>query len=225
MGSGHNRIKVTRYQKRKPTRLAHASSRLTGLLPGTEIEIGAGRPYNGRTGVLGDHGAAEWDIRAPTGKRQIRFNEERRAIDVQRLVYGNRTTCRQRNSLSTKRLAVLSQPDDAEKHHGTVLPTHLLGFLRMGLHPLPDALHRHLFARNDIALDQHTAHRHVGIAVVSVVVDAQHGTVFEPDPRRALDLDEQRVGSAADPADFQVAAVEGAVFDFATIVVGNKFAA
>jgi len=58
------------------------------------------------------------------------------------------------------------------------------------LHPFADALHRHFFAGNDLAIDQHVTDWHEWIAVMRIVVDAQHGAVFEPDPRRALDLDE-----------------------------------
>src|SRR4029453_18279090 len=54
----------------------------------------------------------------------------------------------------------------------------------MRSHPLPNALHRHLFARNEIALDESTAGRGKGIAVMRVVVDAQRCAVFEDDGPR-----------------------------------------
>ena len=58
-----------------------------------------------------------------------------------------------------------------------------------------------------------------------IVVDAQDGAVFEPDPRRALDLREQHVDRVVQIADFQMPAIERAVLDLAAIVIGHDLAA
>src|SRR5262249_48339166 len=57
------------------------------------------------------------------------------------------------------------------------------------------------------------------------VVDAQDGAVFQADPRRALDLREQHIHLAAQPADFEVPAVKRAVLDLAAVVIGHELAA
>ncbi len=144
-----------------------------------------------------NHGAAEWGACARAGKRKVRLDEKRRAIDVQRLVDRDRTAGRQWNSLGAERLSVFVQPDDTKKHHRAVLPAHVLGTIRIGLHPFADPLHRHFFARNDVVINQHSSDRHIRIAIVGIVVEAQHGAVFKPDPCRTLDLDEQRLCGAA----------------------------
>src|SRR6266849_6306185 len=178
MGTGRDWIEIARQQERKLTWLADTPGDLTGLVAGAEIEISAGRPHNGGTGVLGNHGAAEWSACRRARNRKIRLNEKRRAIDVQCLVYRNRTAGRESDSLGAERFAVIVQPDDAKKYHGPILPTHVPGILRIGLHPLPDSVHRHFFTRNDITIDQHATDRHVGVAIVSGVVEAQQGSVF-----------------------------------------------
>ena len=76
-----------------------------------------------------------------------------------------------------------------------------------------------------LAVDQHAADRRVGPAVMRIVVDAQDGAVFEPDARRALDLREQHVDRVAQPADFQMPAVERAVLDLAAVVIRHDLAA
>src|SRR6202042_2439649 len=48
---------------------------------------------------------------------------------------------------------------------------------------------------------------------------------LKPYPRRTLDPDEQRLGGAAQPADFQLEAIEGAILDLATVIIGHEFAA
>ena len=69
-----------------------------------------------------------------------------------------------------------------------------------------------------LAIDQHAADRRVGPAVVRIVVDAQDSAILQPDARRSLDLREQHVDLAAQPADFQMPAVERAVLDLAARV-------
>ncbi len=92
------------------------------------------------------------------------------------------------------------------------------------MHPFADALHRHFLARHQAALDQHAAHRHIGVAVMRIIIDVHHGAVFEPDLRRSFDADEQRIGLAAHPANLEVLAVERAVLDRAAVVIGNELA-
>src|SRR5260370_12694954 len=156
MGTGRDGIEVARQQERKLTRLADTPGDLTCLIAGAEIEIGAGRPDNGGTGVLGNHGAAEWRACVRARNRKISLNEKRRAIDVQCLVYRDGTAGREADSLGAKRLAVVIQPDDTKKYHRPILPTHVLGIVVIGLHPLPDSVARHFFARTAVALHQHT---------------------------------------------------------------------
>src|SRR5436309_5254319 len=85
--------------------------------------------------------------------------------------------------------------------------------------PVVDALHRHLFARNDIALDQRASDRAIGIAIVGIVVDAQRGAVLKNHPRRALDLNGERLERVPEPADFKLLTIERAGFDSAAVVV------
>src|SRR5260370_39024070 len=170
MGTGRARIEVARQEERKLTRLADTPGDLTCLIAGAEIEIGAGRPDNGGTGVLGNHGAAEGSACVRARQRQIRLDEKLRAVDVQCLVDRDGTAGREADALGAKRLAVVIKPDDTEKYYGPILPTHVLGIVRIGLHPLPDSGHRHFFTRNDVAIDQPATDRHVSVAPVSVVV-------------------------------------------------------
>ena len=65
----------------------------------------------------------------------------------------------------------------------------------------------------------------IGPAIVRVVVDAQDRAVFQPDPGRALNLREQHVDLAAQPADFQMPAVERALLDLAAVVIRHDLAA
>src|SRR5580700_7302948 len=58
-----------------------------------------------------------------------------------------------------------------------------------------------------------------------VVIDAQNGAIFEPDASRALDLRKQNVDLVVQVADLRVPAVERAILDFATCVIGHKLAA
>src|SRR5438093_1403693 len=89
----------------------------------------------------------------------------------------------------------------------------------MRSHPLPNALHRHLFARNEIARDESTAGRGKGIAVMRVVVDAQRRAVFEDDAPRAFNLDGEQIEWIPEPADFKFLAIERAGFDGAAVLV------
>ena len=114
------------------------------------------------------------------------------------------------------------KPGLAEEHVGLVLPPQLLAVLRIGFHPLPDALHRHFFARHDLALDQELADRNVRMAVLRHVVQAQQLAVVELDAHRALDVDEERIDRILQPADFQTAAGEHAVVDRGAIVVRHQ---
>ena len=61
------------------------------------------------------------------------------------------------------------------------------------------------------------------MAVVRIVVDAQHGAILEPDAARALDLDVEQVDWILQPADFEVPAVKRAILDLGAFVVGHEF--
>src|SRR6266567_6272829 len=89
----------------------------------------------------------------------------------------------------------------------------------MRSHPLPNALHRHLFARNEIARDESTAGRGKGVAVMRVVVDAQRRAVFEDDAPRAFNLKGEQIEWILEPADFKFLAIERAGLNSATVVV------
>src|SRR2546430_8325407 len=92
----------------------------------------------------------------------------------------------------------------------------------MRSHPLPNALHRHFFARNEIALDESTAGRGKGIAVVRVVVDAQRRAVLEDDAPRAFNLDGEQIEWILEPADFKFLSIERAGFDSAAVVIRDE---
>ena len=147
---------------------------------------------------------------------------------MQRLVDGNRTCRRKRYALGADGLPVIGaigQPDDPEKHEGSVLASDFLRAFRIGAHPLTDTLQRHLLARDDVAFDENAADRHERVSIMGIVVDAQHGPVLQTHARRPLDLDYQSVRLILDPADLEMLAIKGAVEDRAAIVVGHEFAA
>ena len=125
----------------------------------------------------------------------------------------NRAARHERYALSADRLVFRGKIGDAEEHVRLVLPPDIRGQVRVGLHPIADALHRHLVPGEEFALDQHTADRRVGPAVMQVVIDAQNGAVFQFDAGRSLDLRKQHVDLAAQPADFQMPAIERAILD------------
>ena len=58
-----------------------------------------------------------------------------------------------------------------------------------------------------------------------IVIDAQDGTVLQPDPRRALDLREQNIDLIVQIEDLNVLAIERAVLDLAAVVVRHDLAA
>jgi hypothetical protein len=59
---------------------------------------------------------------------------------------------------------------------------------------------------------------------VRIVIDTEHRAVLETDARGTLDLDGERVCSIAQPADFQVLAVERTVLDLAAVVIRYELA-
>src|SRR5258708_33700252 len=83
MGTGRERIEVARQEERKLTRLADTPGDLACLIAGAEIEIGACRPDNGGTSVLGNHGAAEWRACVHPRPWEIRLNEKPPAVEGQ----------------------------------------------------------------------------------------------------------------------------------------------
>src|SRR6266481_998456 len=131
----------------------------------------------------------------------------------------NGPTRHQRHALGADRFALLRQSGNAEEYIGAVGSTHLCSFVRMRSHPLPNALHRHFFARNEIALDEGTADGSKGIAVMRVVVDAQRRAVFEDDAARAFNLNGEQIEWILEPADFKFLAIERAGLNSSTVVV------
>jgi hypothetical protein len=93
----------------------------------------------------------------------------------------------------------------------------------MRRHPLSNALHRHLLARNEFALDQHAADCTVRIAVVRIVVDAQWRAVFEDHASRTFNLDREQIEWILQPADFKSLAIEGAGLDGAAVMIGTSW--
>src|SRR5215831_15081184 len=92
----------------------------------------------------------------------------------------------------------------------------------MRRHPVANALGRHLLARNEIAVDEHSLDRAVAIAVVRIIADAQRRAVLEDHARRALDLDHEQIECTLDPADFQFLSVERAGLYGGAVVVGHE---
>jgi hypothetical protein len=64
------------------------------------------------------------------------------------------------------RLALDRQSGDAKEYVGAIGGPHICSFVRMRRHPFANALHRHLLARNKIALHEHAADRGIGVTVV-----------------------------------------------------------
>src|SRR5581483_2507703 len=100
----------------------------------------------------------------------------------------------------------------------------LVGALRILLHPFANALHRHLLARNDAALDQDAADGRIGKAVIGIVVDADGRAVIQADPRRALDLREQQISLIPEPGDLQATSLDRTILDLSAIVIGDQLA-
>src|SRR5262249_9524515 len=75
-----------------------------------------------------------------------------------------------------------------------------------------------------VGLDQNRADGRVGIAVVGIIMEAQGRAVFEDHPRRALDLNRERLEGVPEPADFELLSIKRARLDGAAIVVGHDLA-
>jgi hypothetical protein len=131
-----------------------ASCDLTGLLTGTEKEIGAGGADDRRAGILRDHEASERRLAARTRQRQISFDEERCAIGVQGLVDGDRSPRGQRNPLGADRLALIIQSNDTKEYDLPILQADHPGRLGIVAHPFANALGGHFLPRHKVALDQ-----------------------------------------------------------------------
>ena len=203
--------------------LLDAPADAAGLGAGAEIDVGARCADDGGAGVLPDHQAAEFRLRHLAGDRQVGLDPEHRAIGMQVPVDRDRSAGRELHALRSDRLLMIGKPGDAEEHEGLVHPPQRAPAVRLRQHPLADAVHRHLFFGHLAALDQDAADRQVGVTVVGVIVDAQHGAVFQPHARRSLDVDEERFDRILEPADLQLAPVERAVLDLGTIEIGTVF--
>src|SRR5262249_9234531 len=114
---------------------------------------------------------------------------------------------------------------NAEEHVRFVLPANLLGRVRIGFHPIANALHRHLTPVHHLLLDENAADRRVRPAIVRIVVDTKDGPILQPDPGRTLNLREQNVDLVVQVTDFEMPAVERAILDLAAIVIGHDLAA
>src|SRR6185437_137658 len=113
----------------------------------------------------------------------------------------------------------------AEEYIRPVLAAQFLGAIRVLIHPLPDALHRHLILRDDVALNQDTADGRIRKSIIGVVVDADGRAILKPDTRRALDLRKEQIGLALEPADFKAPPRNRTVLDFSTIIIWHQFPA
>jgi hypothetical protein len=203
--------------------LLNAPCHLARFLASAEKKIGAGRADDRRAGVLRYHEATKRRRVGRARQRQICFDEERRAVDVQGLVDRNRAPCGQRNALGADCFSVVVQSDDAEEHNLPVLPANRLGPVRIVVHPLPDALNGSFLSRHQVTLDQQARHRNKWIPIMRVVTDAQQGTVLKTHARGTLNLDRQGIGGAAEPTDFEVLPVERAILDLAAVVIRDEF--
>src|SRR5262245_39282832 len=134
-------------------------------------------------------------------------------------INGNRAARRQWYALRADWFALVRQSGDAKEYVGVVGGAHFRSFVRMRRHPFANALHRHLLARNKIALNEHAADRGIGITVVRIVVDAQRGAVLEDYARGAFNLDREDVEWILEPANFKFLPVERAGLNSAAVVV------
>src|ERR1700681_512257 len=62
------------------------------------------------------------------------------------------------------------------------------------------------------------------MTIMRIVIDGRRRAVLEPDPCRALDLREQQIGLVLEPAEFESAPGNRAVFDLGPIVVWHELA-
>ena len=104
-----DRIEAVRHQHHEPHVMAQPARHPAGVRAGAEIEIGARRADDGRARVLRDHQPAERRLRMFGVDRQFALDEERRAVDVQRLVDRDRAARRQRHALRADRLVLVGQ--------------------------------------------------------------------------------------------------------------------
>src|SRR5262249_30676497 len=141
-----------------------------------------------------------------------------RAVDVN-LVDGDRATGHERDTPRAHGLTFVRQPGDAKEYVRAVGRAHLRCLVGIGGHPVADALHRHFFARDEIALDEHAPDGGIGVAVVGIVIDAQRRAVFEDHAGRALDLNRQRLEWIPEPAEYELLSIECPGLDRAAIVI------
>src|SRR5262245_3653588 len=135
----------------------------------------------------------------------------------------NRAARRQWHTLRADCFALVRQSGDAKEYVGAVGGPHICSFVWMRCHPFANALHRHFLAWNKMALNEHTADRSIGIAVVRIVVDAQRRAVLEDYARRALNLDREDVEWILEPTNFKFLPVEHAGLNGAAVVVRHEF--
>src|SRR5262245_62435922 len=135
---------------------------------------------------------------------------------------GNRAARRQGHTLRADWFVLVRQSGDAKEYVGTVGGAHFLTFVRMHRHPFANALHRHLLARNTIALNEYAADRRIGITIVRIIVDAQGRAVLEDYARRTFNLNREDVEWILEPADFKFLAVERAGLNGAAVVVWHE---
>ena len=129
LAAARHRIEALRHQHDEARIVAEAAGNLAGFETGAEIEIGARGTDDGGAGVLRDHQAAERRLRLRRFDRQFAFDEERRAIDMQRFVDRDRAARRQRHALGADRLVLVGKLHLAEEDVGLVLPPQLVGLI------------------------------------------------------------------------------------------------
>ncbi len=225
LATSRHRIEALRNKNDETYTVFQTTRHPPGIGACAEIDVGARRAHDRGAGVLRHHQPPERRLRLLRLDRQFAFDKEQRAVDMQRLVDGDRPSRRQRDALRADRFILVGKLHFAKEHIGPVLPPQFLGAVGILIHPFPDPLHRHLIFRDDVALDQDAADRRIGVAIMCVVIDADGRAVLEADPRRALDLREQQIGLVFEPADFEASAGDRTVFDLAAIVIGYELAA
>ena len=225
LAAAGDRIEALWHQDDEARIIPQPARHPSGVGAGPEINIGARRADDGRSGVLRHHQPPKRCLGLLRLDRQIAFDKKQRAVDMQRLVDRDRAARRQRNALRTHCLILVGELHLAKEYVGPVLPPQFVGAVGILIHPFSDPLHRHLFFRDDAAINQDATDRRIGITIMRVVIDADGRAVVEADPRRTLDLREQQIGLILQPADLEAAAGNRTVFDLGTIIVGHELAA
>ena len=110
----------------------------------------------------------------------------------------------------------------AEEHVALILAHDRAALFGMIVQPADDALHRALPGREQPALLHQRADAGVIAAVLALIADPHHRSVGQPQPARALDLQEEQFDRIGRPGDDRRATVERALLDRGAIVIGDE---